>query len=465
MAASSLTHYSGLDPFTSTPSAIVFTTSDTEVFNGSSIPLATPFWIDDTAYYATSAGSLNLTLSSASPRILAVNDFNGTGSLTLRNDTADQAAAIYSITSSSPRFRIEGLPLVIAANASATIPIRYDATGLKPGDCDTTELLVTTNSTPNPTRTFTMFGGRVSPASLALNGDFEQPLLVDSFSERSPFWGDFKANGIIKVPSIHAASGSSVYLGPETAFLSQRIYQKFSSAVVDFRFAVRPAAADSRQASLMIQDSTGGGVELINIKYEDGKFWAFSQNGSVWNPIMTLPLTPSIDSNSDGDFNDAGESWHTYRGVLTMQELGTTAANYSLEIYEAAGVTSIGSSGQQSYFRNPGANLAPFHTGAVLGQTVTFSTRFGNCPGWWVDDVNVRSILSAEPKVLVTHQYPVSQGYTMEWYSNRKPVVIERSIDLKGNSWEVISPGNSDEVFTDNSLPPGGKAFYRLRTE
>ena len=466
VSTQALTYQSALSPAASTPSAVVFTTSDTEPPNGSGTPVTTSFWIDDTAYYASSASSIFLNTSGETTRVYAINGTSGIAEIILRND-ARNPAALYSASSNNPRFAVSGLPLLIPPQTSLTVPIRFDASGMAAGEAATTRITFVTNDATTPIRSFPVIGARVTPGQMAVNGGFDFTIADQPSTPAAlTFWRDTTpVSELVSVPSIRSGPGASMYLKPGNTFLSQRIHRPFSDAVVDFHFAIRPPVEETRQASFVIQQYPLKAPELINIKYENGMFWACVGLEAVWHPILTLALTPSIDPDGDGDFSDPGNSVHPYRCVLSIHGLGTAAASYELDIYEAGGATPIGSSGTRSYFRNPAANLSDAISLPLQGRTITFTSAYGDVPGWWVDDVNVRAILTTEPKVEAFHQSGSPQGFTMEWYSNREPVTIERNLGLDSANWEVISTDNQDGTFTDPWVSGRTKAFYRFRRD
>jgi len=42
------------------------------------------------------------------------------------------------------------------------------------------------------------------------------------------------------------------------------------------------------------------------------------------------------------------------------------------------------------------------------------------------------------------------------------PVNVQRRASLASGEWQVVSPDNTSGSFTDEALPPGGRAFYRV---
>ena len=139
---------------------------------------------------------------------------------------------------------------------------------------------------------------------------------------------------------------------------------------VDFFFRVKSSA--NRQFNMQISDSSaaiGNGAATVNLRYQAG--WA--AYNSAWQPISSLGAVT------------AGQ-WHHLR--LTGTNWGKAGASFSLQLSDAGGTS----------FTSIATNLNVFQNGNPSNNTAryfVFTTGFGNCPGFDVDEVT--SVVTAAP--------------------------------------------------------------------
>lgn len=164
----------------------------------------------------------------------------------------------------------------------------------------------------------------------------------------------------------HAALTTGQYLGARFDAVGGDGARDF---YVDCHFRVR--STTDRQFNLQLSTSAGsvGGSTTVNLRYHDG--WA-AYDG-VWQPIPGLhAVTP-------------GE-WSHLR--VSGRDWGRATAHYSIELSAAGSSTFTSVASDLRWFQNGDPKSQP-------ARYFSFSSAYGNCPGFDVDVVN--AVVTATP--------------------------------------------------------------------
>jgi hypothetical protein len=442
------------DITTHTVRSLLFTTGDKTAQSGGDVLAATtPFWIDEVRYMAGAAAARRLEFNAGTLTFNAHNSTTASRVLTLRNTGFDSPLSVTAAQFSNPLFSqtMPPLPLNIPAGGATDVTIAFDASSLPPGSSSGGTLEFVSNDNYQPSQTRALLATATSDSVLLPNWNFEVPG-TDPFNHNDTFasWTEgFIPSAIIDVPGLVAGSNTAAYLrGPANASDMQNIFgAEAENFAVDFRFAIRNAVATDRQFSVQVMG--WGGIDgLINLRYQNGNLEAY--DGTVFQPILSVSL---LGSNDNGDFDLTGDNPNVYRMVINGTGFGTPAASYRASLYDTNGTTLLGTSASVSHFQDQRAL-----TGMKAGM-VRFASRFGNCPGFWVDEVSA-SIVSVSPSVTLLSFTKVPGSATLTW-SSASAVTVQRSTNL--TTWQDVSAGNATGTFTDNA-PPADRAFYRLVT-
>ncbi len=434
--------------------SLLFTTGDKTTQSGGDILAATtPFWIDEVRYMAGAAAARRLEFLPGPLVFSAHNSSSASRVLTLRNTGFDSALSVSAAHFSNPLFSLPSptLPLNIPAGGSADVTIEFNAFSLPPGNFSEGTLEFVSNDNYQPSQIRTLLATATTDAMLLPNWNFELPG-HDVINDGDTFasWGEGAVpSASIDVPGIVAGSATAAYMrGPvNTGDMQNSFGVEAENFAVDFRFAIRNAAASDRQFSVQVMGK--GGIDgIINLRYQNGNLEAY--DGTVFQPILSVLLLGSEDN---GDFDLTGDTAHVYRMLISGTGFGTAAANYKTSLYDTNGTTLLGTSAVVSHFQDQRVL-----TGLKAGG-VRFASRFGTCPGFWVDEVSA-SIVAVSPSVTLLSFTKGAGSATLTW-SSASPVTVQRSTDL--TLWSDISTENSLGSFTDEEAP-AGKAFYRVVT-
>jgi hypothetical protein len=434
--------------------SLLFTTGDkTSQSGGDVLAATTPFWIDEVRYMAGAAAGRRLEFA-AGPLYFNIHNSTSLNKvLTLRNTGFDSALSVTAAQFSNPLFSrtSPALPLNIPAGGAVDVTISFDASSLAQGSFSEGTLEFVSDDSYQPSQSRTLLAAATTDAVLLPNWSFEQPG-HDTVNDSDTFasWTEgFAPAAIMDVPGIVAGSSTAAYLrGPVNPSDMQNSFGvETANFALDFRFAIRNAAPADRQLSVQVL-GTGGIDGLVNLRYQNGNLEAY--DGAVFQPILSVPL---LGSDDQGDFDLTGDNAHVYRMVINGTGFGTSAASYKVSLYDTNGTSLLGTSAVVSHFQDQRVL-----TGMKAG-IVRFASRFGNCPGFWVDDVSA-SLVSVSPTVTVLSFTKVPGSATINW-SSPTPVTVQRSTDL--TNWSDVSTGNATGTFTDANAP-SDSAFYRLVT-
>ena len=305
----------------------------------------------------------------------------------MRNDGASSLLNITSLTVPTGFSIVSpSVPFAVAAGSSQEVLLEFDSATIAPATAVAGDIVINSDDPNNPTETFAISGGVATFSKLIANWDFEAPG-SDAAGDTDTFaiWNEAAgATSILDVPGIvDGTTTTSAYIGNNNglAGMDGELATAANNFTVELKFAIQSGGSTTRLFNtFFIQE--GGGVQ-INLRYEDGAFDAFD---SGWQEVLDLSATPllaSTDANDNGDLTDPGDVVNVYTLRLTGTDWGSGAPTYQLEILDAAGTSTIGTSpAGLSFFQNG------VPTAAGLGE-LRFTTEFGGNPGFWVDNVCV----------------------------------------------------------------------------
>ncbi|WAC17758.1 hypothetical protein OVA24_10940 [Luteolibacter sp. SL250] len=433
-----------------TPGSFTFPTGDVSRSGG----LTTSYWIDEVSFYATEAADPDFSVVPTG-EIVSHNGVTTSGGITITNTGFTQDLVITGVefnqtVATSPQV----FPLTIPPGTSRALPVDVIPANFATGN-NATRLTATVKSDlpTNPDRNVIITCVGTTDQNLAGNWNFQ----VDGGDPWTDWdtwasWAEIEtANASKDVPGLLDGTGKAAYLGNNSAIRST-FGASTSDFVVEFPFALKATTTDFRMFNLLIHTVDG---RNINIRYRND-VWQCFQEGTGWQDVITgTPIVASADGNNDGDLADAGDTKNVHKFRLTGTGWGTPAATYRIEILDAA----------DQPFASSAPDLAFFQGGvpAAGATSVTFQAQMESCPGYWVDDVSVRSL--APPAATELKITGISGGpgtFILHWDSQGTPVTVERSTTLLPLSWEEISINDGDGTHTDSSAP-AGRAFYRVK--
>jgi hypothetical protein len=443
------------------PGSYTFTSSDTSVLSNGTSGLCTPFWVDDVSYYATALPEPSLTVT-GNLTITGFNQGTPTGTVTLRNDGRTQNLNVTGISFGDSKLSVvsPALPINVLPGAAATVQVQLNSTALAPNNALLSTMSVTSNDPSQPVTEVPVTATSTSSQNLLPNWNFETPGLALNNGDNFAFWqeGDIRTR---PVPGLLAGSTKSVYLDSTGGTTS--LIQTLASRVSDFDlvtgFAVRATAG--RAFSLIL--NTGAGQ--LNLRYE-GSIWS-AFDGAAWQPLINLtasPLATSTDTNFDGDFLDAGESFTAYKLRLTGSGWGTATPIYQIQILNAAGTPIASGASSFSIFQG-----APVTLGLA---TVQFDNANGANPGFWVDDVILSSVTPTTGVTITAFAVNKATGAVSLTFTSAAGVNyrITASDDLgladdfSQVSTVTGSAGTTTANFTDAAAISQTRRFYRVET-
>ena len=380
-----------------TPAAFAFITSDLVFDTNENQAFTPPFWVDDVAFFNSSAPNPSLSLLST-PSFIEVDapaTPTGTSSFSLRNDGTSENLDISSINFNRNGFSVisPSVPFSIAPGSLQEITIGWDSTAADNSTYERATMTVLTNDPSNSTINLDIDAGipGVSQTKLLANSDFETPGTdpagdTDTFAvweEANINDDEATANNAINVPSL-VGTGESAYLRGASdggVYLSQTVTAPLSSfeLLCDFAFLEGGAL----QWGVVLN---GLGTE-VNIRLNGNNLQIF--NGlsiptgyeTVMNLGATSPLLPSEDADNNGSLNDAGDTKNVYRARVICNGWGTLDPTTSIEFLDLSG-TVLASGGPFRVFRDGVPN-----TPTSRLNRVRFQTQFSGAPGFWIDNV------------------------------------------------------------------------------
>jgi hypothetical protein len=438
-----------------TPGSFTFPTGDISRSGG----FTTSYWIDEVSFYAIEAADPDFSVVPTG-EILSHNGVTKSGGISITNTGFTQNLVVSGVSfntniATSP----QEFPVTIPPGTTQFLPVDINPAYFVEGQNAARHTITVTSTLPtNPNRSspFTCIG--TTDANMVGNWNFNIEG-TDPFTDWDTWAGwveSSTANASKDVTGLldgtdSGKNGKAAYLG-NNAVIRGDFGGPASDFVVEFPFALKATTTDFRMFNLLLHTVDG---RNINIRYRNDVWQCFLE-GSGWQDVITgTPIAPSTDGNNDGDLADAGDVKKVHKFRLTGRGWGTPAATYQIEILDAA----------DQPFASSAADLA-FFQGAVptAGATsITFQAQMESCPGYWVDDVLVRSLAPpSAPELKITGISGGPGTFILHWDSQGTPVTVERSTTLLPMSWEEISINDQDGTHTDSSAP-AGRAFYRVK--
>lgn len=433
-----------------------FTTAD----NASSWSggVATPFWVDDAALYNVGTPDPGLVVLQGPDNIIYADrsvGTTGTSTIVLRNDGAASDLVISSATFSDPSFSLmETTPITVAPGAVQDLTIQWDSTVSGNIVLDATASFEH-NGNGSPLE-YTLGGAVVSPAHLSPNWDFETPGTdaVDD-TDTFAFWTELPGDGtgVFDIPGLAPGSDTAARINDDS-YLQTGVGTPASDFVAEVWFAIQDTTA--RAFNIMIVGDAGG---QINIRYQGTEWLSYNNVGNTpsgWEVVLDMasnPLLPSVDDDKDGSLDGPTDTKNVYLIRVTGEGWDSETPTFSFDILDSTD-TVIGSS-------TP--NIARFQN-ALPGPAARLdaTAQWGNCPGFWVDDYNIRVNPLPEPSfVEITSVSGGTGALTLTYDAEGATVNIERTQSLSPASWSAIATGESSGTYTDNTAPEGG-AYYRV---
>ena len=444
------------------PGSYTFTSSDISTLSNGASGLSTPFWVDDVFYYATALPEPSLTVA-GNLTITGFNQSTPTGTVTLRNDGRVQNLNVIGITFGDPALSLvsPALPLNLAPGASAAVQVQLDSATLAPDTALLSTMTVASNDPAQPSAEVPVTATSTSSQNLLANWNFETSGAdtagnTDNFA----FWSEILVR-VRDVPGILPGSTTGVYLDStgDTTATSQTLAAPVGDFDLDCGFAVRPTA--NRAFNLIL--SAGG--PQINLRYQ-GSIWS-AYDGTAWQPLIDMtstPLATSTDTNFDGDFLDAGESFTAYRLHLTGTDWGTANPTYQIEILNAAGNPIAAGGSAFSIFQG-----VPTTAGL---SSLTFTNQTDNNPGFWIDDVRLAAVTPAtELKITAFAVNKTTGAISMTFTSfagTNYSITASNDLGVIDDFSQVSTvTGSADTTtvnFTDAAVTSQPRRFYRVET-
>lgn len=444
-----------------TPAAYTFTTGDISSSGSMNeqTSLATSFWIDEVAFYSSFARDPAIT-AGIGPVIISHNGTTTSGSLPVTNTGFSSNLELSSLAFSNPAIFSSPatLPVVIPPGTTAHVPVNINPSGFTgTNNSGTSNVTIGSNVSLQPSITTSIVGAGTTDANFLPNWNFETPGTdqaadYDTFA----FWDEFVGTtGSKDVPGLVAGSAKAVHIAGGSA-IRDTFGAPAGNFVAETYFAVRDTTL--RAFNINLYGATGTTGPVLNLRYEASKWEAYS---TVWNTLIDMtssPLVPSVDANSNLSLDDPGDTKSVYKLRITGTGWDTATPTYQIEILDLGGNVVASSDPGIAFYQYgvPSGGALIYSFVASAGGTTTNA-------GFWADDVLI-STVSAGSGVVITSLSGGPGNFTLNWDSGGSPAIVERSYTLLPDSWQIISEagGDPDGTFTDSSLPPDGKAFYRV---
>jgi hypothetical protein len=447
---------------TATPGSYAFTSSDASSLSNAAGGLCTPFWVDDVFYYATAMPEPSLTV----PGSVAISGFNQAAPSTtvwVRNDGRTNQLDVSAITFADPELSVASpaLPIHIAPGTAVAVEVQLNSAALAPDTALLSTMQIASNDPSQPVTVVPVSASSTATQNLLANWNFETSGLAPNNGDNFAYWNELDVR-LRSVPGLFAGSLRAVYLDSTGATTS--ITQTLSSRLSDFDlvagFAVRSTA--NRAFSMIL--NTGAG--LLKLRYESSKWWAL--DGETWRTLIDMtgaPLTPSVDSNFDGDFLDAGESFTAYKLHITGSGWGTATPSYQIQILDAAGTPIASGAASFSWFQHG----LPVTQGLA---TVQFDNFDGTNPGFWVDDIALSQVLPSSDLKITAFAVNRMTGLVSLTFTSIAGTnyTIKASNDLGlTDAFAQVhatagSAGTTTVNFTDSAATGESRRFYRVET-
>jgi hypothetical protein len=420
------------------------------------------FYVDDVTFEnIVLPDDPNLAVTSALP-IFGTLPVGATG-VTSRNVTVQNTGAANNLTITAAAFTganassfstTATFPIVIAPGATADIPVDFNPGVAKGAFSAVLEL--TSDDTSNAVTPVNL------PVHLYTAGD---SLITDGTFEPLPFPTPWITTGTVSaVAGLRAGSATAAALaGPASGGVN-------STAGL----AVIGPADWTLEFDTLILTDTGRAFQLLvhnfgepnrldgstfQLRYEAGSFATLSGTTTwVSRPVLGQ-MIPSLDANTDGDYDDEGDVKNVYRIRLSGSGWASAAATCSIAVSEA---------NAPAYTRFD-ADFVSFASAGALSSAPTsflFSTAIPTNPGFVVDNV----IMTAGAPALVRVYVPVETvstdgtGITLSWVadgvSSYRVWASENLVD-----WTVLDADLPGPIYTDAFTIDRSRRFFRVEKQ
>ena len=440
-----------------TPGSFTFPTGDISRSGGATLS----YWIDEVSFYATEAPATDFSVA-PTEEIVSHNSSVATEMIAVTNTGFTQDLVITGADFNSPAVETpQEFPLTIAPGTTQLLPIIVHGNFVNGNNAGRPVITVKSDLPVNPNRTVTFTGIGTTDQNLAGNWNFQVGGRDTGTDWDS--WAGWAETGTVNASKDVAGlldgtdtggSGKGAYLGPNSVIRSN-LGASISDYVIEFPFAVKESVTGQRMFNLAIQAANNS---QINIRLKDGIWEAYhdaSSTSSGWNEIITgNPVVGSVDANADNDLADSEDTKNIYKIRFTGHGWGSETPTYQFEILDTDDQVLAAS--------DPALAFYQYGVPTAGATSITFQATQDNCPGYWVDDVSARSLVTASADLKITGISGGSGSFTIQWDSQGAPVIVERSTTLLPDSWEPISANDADGTHTDSGAP-AGRAFYRLR--
>lgn len=196
---------------------------------------------------------------------------------------------------------------------------------------------------------------------------------------------------------------NNVYLGQDLLDSSLN-FEAAPNWYLDFSLAITNDNVD-RDFILMVNvgatcaQAIGASYDVINLRYQVvggvGQWNAYG-NGSFGSDLGLGSMLTSIDADGNGSLNDPGDNKNVYHVRLTGHGWGSPGSSYDIQVSDANQTNFTHSvNGLQRWQFGSGDNGVPW--------SFYFNSQFGNCPGFWVDNVTFENLTAADPALGVTN--------------------------------------------------------------
>lgn len=444
--------------FDSTPGGYTFTTGD--VSTGSGLAgggvVTTPYWIDDVSYFSVQAPDPGVNVADFTT-IVAHNVPTASNSLTISNTGFSSPLTVSGLNFApgSAFSTAQAFPLVIPPGGSAAVPIDVTAASIPaPNNAVSESVTVVTDAFPSGNVAKNLSAVVTSDSNLLGNWNFETPG-TDPLTDSDTFavWAE-NNTGAVNFGGLVSGSNTSANIVASTT-LTNTLGTGAGGFQVTIPFTMQtPGAGSDRLFNLQLRTvANAGSDEEINLRISSGATSQLQMFNGAWQSFGA-PFTAALssDANTDGDFNDGGDTKNVYTLILTGTGWGTASPTIGAKLLAPDGTTVLvdqqGLAPAAAFRDKTDALTSP------LGRVHFLSTS--GSPRYCVDDVSALLVVPSD--VAITGITGGPGSFTLTWDSS-VPVTVQRSIDLI--NWTDISLGDADGTHTDLAAPTG-KAFYRV---
>lgn len=247
-------------------------------------------------------------------------------------------------------------------------------------------------------------------SNILLNPNFEDSPFdtnwFDVYNSLPPGPGAVAAPGLVLGPG----DATAAWLDRHNLYLGQDLIDSNFNLLatpdwyLDFYLAITNDSAD-RDFILMVNvgadcaQAIGASYNRINLRYQViggvGQWNAYG-SGSFGSDLGLGSMLPSIDANGNGSLNDPGDTKNVYHVRITGHGWGSPGSSYDIQVSDA----------NQTNFTHSVNGLKRWQFGSGddgVPWSFYFNSGFGNCPGFWVDDVTFGDLTVEDPAIGTTN--------------------------------------------------------------